>query len=231
MSDMGGHRIIREIQRPAPDVVEGLGAAGVTTVYEARGRQGLLPARLRPLQAGMTIAGPVVTVSLPPDDNLMIHAAVECCVAGDVLLVVPTAPSRRGMVGELLATSLVAHGVVGLVIDAGVRDVAALRAMGFPVWSAAISSEGTTKAGAGSVNVPVRCGRVAIHPGDVLVADDDGVVVVPVPNAASAMEAARERVASEDSRREQFAAGTLGIDLYGLRTVLADLGVTTSDRD
>ena len=226
---MGGHRIVRGIERPAPSIIEGLRSAGVSTVYEAAGRAGLLPSRLRPLRDGMVMAGPVVTVSLPPDDNLMVHAAVEQCEPGDVLLVVPTDPSSFAMVGELLATSLAARGVAGLVVDAGVRDVAALRDMGFAAWASTVSAAGTTKRAAGSVNIPVRCGDVVIRPGDVIVADDDGVVAIPATAARVVLEAARVRILAEDEKRAKFAAGVLGVDLYDLRPVLGQLGVVTVD--
>jgi 4-hydroxy-4-methyl-2-oxoglutarate aldolase len=177
----------------------------------------------------MVMAGPVVTVSLPPDDNLMVHAAVERCEPGDVLLVVPTAPSSCAMVGELLATSLGARGIAGLVIDAGIRDVAALRAVGFPVWASLITAAGATKANAGSVNVSVRCGDVDVRPGDVIVADDDGVVAVSASRAVAVLGAATTRMAAEDERRIELASGSLGLDLYDLRPLLDRLGVATVD--
>lgn len=223
---MEGHRIVRGIERAAPSVVDGLRSAGVSTVYEAAGRTGLLPTRLRPLLNGVVVAGPVVTISLPPDDNLMIHAAVEHCRPGDIVLIVPTAPSSCGMVGELLATSLAGQGVVALVIDAGVRDVAALRAMEFPVWASAISAAGTTKQAPGSVNVGVLCGDTDVQPGDLIVADDDGVVAIAAALAEEVLEASRRRTVAEREKRSLFAAGTLSIDLYNLRPVLSELGVT-----
>lgn len=226
---MAEHRIIRRVARPAPSISEGLRAAGVSTVYEAAGRRGLLPTRLRPVLGGTAIAGPAITVSLPPDDNLMVHAAIECCEPGDILLVVPTAPSACAMIGELLATSLAARGVTGIIVDAGVRDVAALRAMGVQAWSSLVTPSGTTKSKPGSVNVPVRVGDVVIAPGDILVADDDGVVAVASAVSAEVLEAAQRRLAAEDEKRRLFAAGVLGVDLYGLREVLAKLGVQAGD--
>jgi 4-hydroxy-4-methyl-2-oxoglutarate aldolase len=170
-----------------------------------------------------------VTVSCQAGDNLMLHAAVEVCHAGDVLVVVTTSPSTDGMLGELLATSLAAHGVVGVVIDAGVRDVAVLRAMRFPVWARAISPQGTVKASPGSVNVPVVCGGQPVSPGDVVVADDDGVVVVAREDVTTVLSAARDREAAETAKRARLAAGELGLDMYGLRSLLADLGVRYED--
>jgi 4-hydroxy-4-methyl-2-oxoglutarate aldolase len=185
--------------------------------------------RIRPIQDGAVVAGSAVTVSCHPGDNLMIHAAIETCRPGDVLVVGTTSPSTDGMIGELLATSLRAHGVVGVVIDAGVRDVAPLRAMGFPVWAQAISPQGTVKASPGSVNLPLVCGGVLVRPGDDVVADDDGVVVVPRERAAGVLTAGREREANEAEKRTRLAAGELGVDMYGLRARLAELGVSYLD--
>ena len=226
---MAEHRIVRHIARPAASISEGLRAAGTSTVYEAAGRRGLLPTRLRPVLGGAAIAGPAVTVSLPPDDNLMVHAAIECCQPGDILLVAPTAPSACAMIGELLATSLAARGVTGIIVDAGVRDVAALRAMGVRAWSSLVTPAGTTKSRPGSVNIPVRVGEVVIAPGDILVADDDGVVVVPSARSVEVLAAARRRLAAEDEKRQRFAAGVLGVDLYRLREVMAELGIVAGD--
>lgn len=222
---MTGHRVVRGIVRPAADAVAALAASGVSTVHEAQGRRGALAPALRPIQEGARIAGPAVTVLCQAGDNLMLHAAVEVCRPGDLLVVVTASPSTDGMLGELLATSLSAHGVVGVVIDAGVRDVAALRAMGFPVWARAISPHGTVKASPGSVNVPVVCAGQFVSPGDVVVADDDGVVVVPRDDTADVVAAARAREAAETVKRERLAAGELGVDMYNLRPLLADLGV------
>jgi 4-hydroxy-4-methyl-2-oxoglutarate aldolase len=220
--------VVRTIERADHAVVDALGALGTATVHEAIGRRGFAGAELRPIQQGTRLAGNAVTVSSHPGDNLMIHAAVEVCEPGDVLVVTTTAPSTHGMFGELLATSLVARGVAGLVIDAGVRDTAELRAMGFPVWSRHVSCEGTVKASPGSVNVPVVLGTTVVAPGDVVCADD-GVVAVPRAEAAWALVQARARVAREDATRARLAAGELGVDMYGLRPTLEALGVTYVD--
>jgi 4-hydroxy-4-methyl-2-oxoglutarate aldolase len=217
--------VVRTVDRPDPATVAALGELGTATVHEALGRRGFAGPDLRPIQQGTRLAGPAVTVSCHPGDNLMVHAAVEVCREGDVLVVTTTAPSTHGMFGELLATSLIAQGVRALVIDAGVRDTAELRDLGFAVWARHVSCEGTVKATPGSVNVPVVLGGVVVAPGDVVCADDDGVVVVPGAEAAEALDAARARVAREDATRARLAAGELGIDIYGLRERLAELGV------
>ncbi|MGH9233697.1 MAG: 4-carboxy-4-hydroxy-2-oxoadipate aldolase/oxaloacetate decarboxylase [Acidimicrobiales bacterium] len=224
------HVVVRTVDRADPAVVDALGALGTATVHEAIGRRGFAGPHLRPIQQGTRLAGPAVTVSSHPGDNLMIHAAVEVCRAGDVLVVTNTAPSSHGMFGELLATSLMARGVRALVIDAGVRDTAELREMGFAVWAQHVSCQGTVKASAGSVNVPVVLGGVAVAPGDVVCADDDGVVVVPRHEAAWALEQARRRVATEEASRARLRAGELGVDMYGLRSTLEALGVSYVDR-
>jgi len=226
---MAGHYVVRNVTRPDPEVVRGLREAGVATVHEAIGRTGLVAPAVGPRQEGAVIAGPAVTVSSHPGDNLMIHAAVEMCQEGDVLVVTTTSPSTDGMFGDLLATSLLARGVVGLVTDAGVRDIAALRAMSFPVWARAVCAQGTVKASPGSVNVPVVCGGQVIRPGDVVVADDDGVMCVPVGSAPDALTKARARIAAEEGKRASFQSGVLGVDLYGLRELLSRLGVTYVD--
>ena len=214
----GGDRSV-EADRSA--AVATLATHGVAAAHEAFGRAGLLDPAIRPIQQGIRIAGPAVTVLCPPADNLMIHMAVEHCRPGDVLVVATGPPRNAGVVGELLATSLRAHGVIGAVIDAGVRDVAELRAMGFPVWSRWITAQGTTKHGAGAVNRAVVCAGQEVEPGDVIVADDDGVVCVA---AASAVEVARgvlERVAHEREIRARLAAGELSADILGLRVAAA----------
>jgi 4-hydroxy-4-methyl-2-oxoglutarate aldolase len=217
--------IVRKIERPAPDVVAGLAEAGVAAVHEAMGRTGLTRPGIRPIQDGARVAGPAVTVLCPAGDNMMVHAAVEVVEPGDILVITTTSPSTDGMVGELLATSLVGRGCAGLVVDAGVRDVADLRQMGFPVWSAAIHAQGTVKETPGWVNVPVVCGGVEVVPGDVVVADDDGVVVVPGDRAEDVRQAAAARLAKERETRQRLEAGELGLDFYGLREKLEGLGV------
>jgi 4-hydroxy-4-methyl-2-oxoglutarate aldolase len=219
------HVVVRTIERADRGAVDGLGALGTATVHEAIGRRGFAGPQLRPIQHGMRLAGTAVTVSSHPGDNLMVHAAVEVCHEGDVLVVTNTAPSTHGAFGELLASSLMARGVRALVTDAGVRDTAELRAMGFAVWSQHVSCQGTVKASAGSVNVPVVLGQVVVNPGDVVCGDDDGVVVVARDEAAWALERSRERTAREDSTRARLAAGELGVDIYGLRAALDALGV------
>lgn len=226
---MSAHVVVRQVRRAAPEVLDGLAEAGVSTVHEADRRRGALDPRLRPIQQDVRIAGSAITVSCHPGDNLMIHAAVETCRPGDVLVVTTTSPSTDGMLGELLATSLAARGVRGVVLDAGVRDVAELRAMGFPVWARAVSPQGTVKASPGSVNVPVVCGGRQVSPGDAVVADDDGIVVVPRERAETVLAAARARLAKEEVTRSRLAAGELGLDIYDLRPLLAKLGVVYED--
>ena len=218
--------IVRQIPRTEGAVIDTLGRLGVATVHEAQGRSGLLRPYMRPIYPTARMAGSAVTVSCQAGDNLMIHAAIEVCRPGDVLVVTTTSESTDGMFGELLAVSARAHGVVGLLIDAGVRDVADLTTMDFPVWSKAISAQGTVKATAGSVNVPVVCAGAAIAPGDVIVADVDGVVVVPRQAAAEVVRLGNERLVKEEKSRERLRKGELGLDFYGLRAKLAELGVT-----
>jgi len=219
------HLVVRTIERADRSAVAGLAALGTATVHEAIGRRGFVGPQLRPIQQGTRLAGTAVTVSSHPGDNLMIHAAVEVCEEGDVLVVASTAPSTHGVFGELLASSLMARGVRALVTDAGIRDTAELREMGFAVWSQHVSCQGTVKASPGSVNVPVVLGHVVVNPGDVVCGDDDGVVVVPRDEAAWALERSRERAAREDATRARLAAGELGVDIYGLRATLEALGV------
>jgi 4-hydroxy-4-methyl-2-oxoglutarate aldolase len=219
------HVVVRTIERADRSAVGGLAALGTATVHEAIGRRGFAGPELRPIQQGTRLAGTAVTVSSHPGDNLMIHAAVEVCQEGDVLVVTSTAPSTHGVFGELLASSLMARGVRALVTDAGVRDTAELRAMGFAVWSRHVSCQGTVKASPGSVNVPVVLGNVVVSPGDVVCGDDDGVVVVARDEAAWALERSLERASREDGTRARLAAGELGVDIYGLRATLEALGV------
>jgi 4-hydroxy-4-methyl-2-oxoglutarate aldolase len=217
--------VIRQVEHPPADTVAALEKYGVSTVHEAQGRCGLLAAYMRPIYPGAAIAGPAVTVSLPPGDNLMIHVAVEVCRDGDIMVVAPTSPCSDGYFGELLATSLRAHGVKGLIIDAGCRDVRSLTEMKFPVWSRAISSQGTVKSTLGSVNVGVVCAGASIEAGDVIVADDDGVVVVRASAAQEVVVACEQRVRKEQATRERLARGELGLDIYGLRAKVGELGL------
>jgi 4-hydroxy-4-methyl-2-oxoglutarate aldolase len=226
---MNRHVVVRKIPRADPAVIAGLAEAGSATVHEAIGRRGYVGADIRPIQPDVRIAGSAVTVSCHPGDNLMIHAAVEMCQDGDVLVVTNTSPSSHGMFGELLGCSVMARGVRGLVLDAGVRDTRELRELGFPVWSRHVSCQGTVKASPGSVNVPVVLGGISVAPGDVVCADDDGVVVVPHAEAEWALAQSRARIAAEDQSRAKLNAGELGVDFYGLRAKLAELGVEYVD--
>jgi 4-hydroxy-4-methyl-2-oxoglutarate aldolase len=222
--------VVRNIKRTDAELVKRLGALGVATVHEAYGRSGLMKPYLRPVWAGGEAAGTAVTVLTHPGDNWMIHVAVEQCQPGDMLVVGCSADNTDGMFGDLLATSLMARGVKGLVIDAGVRDARSLREMGFPVWSRAISAKGTVKAALGSVNVPVVCAGVNVMPGDAVIADDDGVVVVGRKDAADVAAKGEKRHADEDGKRRQLASGALGLDMYNMREALAKAGLVYLDQ-
>jgi 4-hydroxy-4-methyl-2-oxoglutarate aldolase len=221
--------MVRSIARADPGDIRRLGTAGVATVHEALGQTGLLRPYMRPISPEARVAGTAVTVLCAPGDNLMIHAALAVVQRGDVLVVATTSESSDGMFGDLLAESCVAHGVAGLVIDAGVRDTLEINALGFPVWSKAVSAQGTSKTRAGSVNVPIVCAGAPVSPGDVIVGDADGVVVVPLDSAAAVAARAEERIAKEARTRARLKAGELGLDIYGLRDVLARLGVVWRD--
>lgn len=223
--------IVRRITRADPTVTATLGELGVATVHEAVGRSGLMRPYIRPIYPTARAAGSAITISCHPGDNLMVHAAIELCQPGDMLVVTTTSASTDGMFGELLAVSARAHGVAGLVIEAGVRDVADLTSMNFPVWSKAISAQGTVKSTAGSVNVPIVCAGVSVRPGDVIVADVDGVVVVRRQAAAEVARLGTERVGREQQTRERLRRGELGLDFYGLRAKLAELGVQYLDQE
>jgi 4-hydroxy-4-methyl-2-oxoglutarate aldolase len=221
--------VVRNIKRADADLVKRLGALGVATVHEAYGRNGLMKPYLRPVWQGSEAAGTAVTVLAHPGDNWMIHVAVEQCQVGDILVVGCSADNTDGMFGDLLATSLMARGVKGLIIDAGVRDAKSLREMGFPVWSKAISAKGTVKATPGSVNVPVVCAGINVKPGDAVIADDDGVVVVSPKDAAEVVTKGEKRHADEEGKRKQLAAGILGLDMYNMREPLKKAGLVYVD--
>jgi len=222
--------VIENYSRTDPATVNALGNYGVATIHEAQGRKGLMAPYMRPIYPGTRISGTAITVSVPPCDNWMIHVAAELCQDGDIMVVAPTSYSDAGYFGDLLATLLMSRGVRALVIDAGVRDIADLQKMGFPVWSKCVSAQGTVKETLGDVNIPVVCGGQIVHPGDAIIADDDGVVVVSREEAADILNKSEQRELKEAGIRKRYAAGELGLDMNNMRPQLAAKGLKYPDR-